>query len=198
MPAVGLSHTSDSSAASPAIVLHPLFSHSRPSLGHPKRVGDIIEAVCAEGWQGRLISTCLGNNTWSPTAGTCYKSPTSCFGPPKTSPGPFTTGWPAYPTTAEFRDGDEIEANCQSSDYVGGYMAICNRGVWSAPYGNCSRDLSVCGTPTSNTGVYAQDWPTLDYDVTYSHGETVSVDCVPGGWWGAHQAGNIQAAVDMA
>ena len=102
-------------------------SYDWPTLGSPKYVGDILQAECAEGYWGRAIATCQGNNKWSAVVGSCTKSNVSCYGQPSGSPGLNSNPWPPYPADAEFSDGSEIEANCVSRDFVGGYVSVCIR-----------------------------------------------------------------------
>lgn len=102
------------------------------------------------GYKGGVIATCLGNNTWSAGKGSCYKSTTSCYGPPSGSPGPNSSPWPFYPPNAEFNEGDEIEARCISTDYVGKYHVLCSRWVrWIAAVAATRHQESTCMSQTA-------------------------------------------------
>jgi len=159
-------------------------AYNWPALSNPVYMGGIITAQCAKGYVGTVVAMCLGSNRWSTVKGSCYKNPTSCFGPPPFAAGSNNGGWD-IPADQEIPDGSYTQASCSLLRYyVGVVVAYCNRGNWLGPYGSCIPDPTMCRTappnpivPGGKSLVGSERYTPVIQDEAYPHATVIENGC---------------------
>jgi hypothetical protein len=151
-----------------------------PSWCAGARDGDTCETPCMEGYEGTIITQCIGDNRWSSSLGMCRSTsiPWKCFTlPPNPPTGSNAYNWPAL--TTPVYQGGIITASCVKG-YIGTLVTTClGNGIWSNTTGRCyKRPTSCFGPPTFSAGPNAEAWTVIQDEETLDGG-SVTVSCSP-------------------
>lgn len=142
--------------------------------------GGTCETPCIEGYDGSLVTQCLGDNRWSTTLGMCRSTsiPWKCFTlPPNPPTGSNAYNWPALATPVY--QGGIITASCVKG-YIGKLVRTClGNSVWSNATGSCYKQPTSCfGPPAFSAGPNAESWA-IDAGEETLDGGFATVACSP-------------------
>jgi hypothetical protein len=142
--------------------------------------GETCETPCMAGYEGTIITQCIGGNRWSTTLGVCRSTsiPWKCFTlPPNPPTGSKAYNWPAL--AKPVYQGGIITAECVKG-YLGMLVRTClGNSNWSNTTGRCyKRPTSCFGPPAFSAGPNATSWIATAAKETLDGGH-VTADCPP-------------------